>query len=92
VPSIIFGRRITLEKRVDMHLFPLRSQIGTVRHHRQLCFDFAGLWTSANGAGGVSLWASSSKPMGMNMSYLELNLINFDAIVLMPYSLMHLIE
>jgi hypothetical protein len=32
------------------------------------------------------------KANGMNMSYLELNLINFDAIVLMPYSLMYLIE
>ena len=29
---------------------------------------------------------------GMNMSYLELNLFNFEAIVLMPYSLMYLIE
>ena len=29
---------------------------------------------------------------GMNMSYLELNLFNFDAIVLMTYLLMYLIE
>ena len=29
---------------------------------------------------------------GMNMSHLELNLFNFEAIVLIPYSLMYLIE
>ena len=29
---------------------------------------------------------------GVNMSHLELNLFNFEAIVLIPYSLMYLIE
>jgi hypothetical protein len=30
-----------LEKRTDIYLSTLRSHIGAVRHHRQLCFDFA---------------------------------------------------
>ena len=55
-----------------MYLSTLRSHIETVRHHRQLCFDFAGLRTSAYRAWGATL-DRKLEANGMNMSYLELN-------------------
>jgi hypothetical protein len=59
---------MTLEKGTDMCLSTLRSHIGTVRHHRQLFFDFAGLWPPANGAGGANL-IGQVEANRMNMSY-----------------------